>query len=170
MNGGMYRPPSDRFGGNTNPMNAATTEGVQRSAAAAERQAAALEGLLALLTARLPDLVAAPAPQATAAPAVDDDWHHRVPSYLRWVNHDSRCAELAREAADARSLLYTAGKTVDERKAAQETIRKCKGLMTVRRNKLKKLSYRMRFIDDVLYRVDLSTGTREVWQAAFLPY
>jgi alpha-beta hydrolase superfamily lysophospholipase len=136
---------------------------------AIDRQADALEAILALLTARLPDLVIAPAPQAASAPAVDDDWHHRVPSYLRWVNHDSRCAELAREAADARSFLYTAGKTVAERTAAQETIRKCKRQLTVRRNKLKKISYRMRFIDDVLYRYDWTTNTREVWQAAFLP-
>ena len=133
------------------------------------RQADALEAILALLTARLPDLVTAPAPQAAAAPAVDDDWNHRVPSYLRWTIHDSRCAEIASEAAAARSLLMTAGKTVDERKAAQETIRKCKRLLTVRRNKLKKISYRMRFIDDVLYRYDWTTNTREVWQAAFLP-
>lgn len=142
---------------------------VRRIADAAERQAAALEGLLALLTARLPDLVALPAPQAAAAPAVDDDWHHRVPSYFRWVNHDSRCAELAREADAARCLLMTAGRSTAERMAAQETIRKCKGLMTVRRNKLKKLSYTMRFVDGVLYRVNLNTGAREVWQAAFLP-
>jgi hypothetical protein len=40
-----------------------------RIADAAERQATALEGLLALLTARLPDLVAPSAPQAAAAPA-----------------------------------------------------------------------------------------------------
>ena len=143
---------------------------LEELAAATTRQAVALEGLLALLTARLPDLVAAPAPQAAAAPAVYDEWEHRVPSYLRWTIHDSRCAEIASEAAAARSLLMTAGKTVDERKAAQETIRKCKRLLTARRNKLKKISYRMRFIDDVLYRYDWTTNTREVWQAAFLPY
>ncbi len=177
MNGGMYRPPSDRFGGNADTMKAATTEGVQRSADAAERQAAALEGLLALLAARLPDLVAPPAPQAAAAPAPAaivpgsyDDWSTRVPSYLRWVNHDSRCAELVRIADDARSLLMSVGRTVDERKAAQETIANCKRLLASRRNKLKKLRYKMQFIDDVLYRYDFTTQTREVWQAAFLPY
>jgi len=62
MNGGMYRPPSDRFGGNANPMNAAATEGVQRIADAAERQAAALEGLLALARAHVTPAAATVAP------------------------------------------------------------------------------------------------------------
>lgn len=111
-----------------------------RIADAAERQADALEGLLALLTARLPDLVAPSAPQAAAAPAdafnammgnplqalgnltavaapASDPVKPAPRVRVHWSKYDPRSRELARlrTAANHRAI---AAKTPETRDAA----------------------------------------------------
>jgi hypothetical protein len=197
MNGGMYRPPSDRFGGNADTMKAATTEGVQRIADAAERQAAALEGLLALLTARLPDLVAAfAAEQAAAAPADafdammgdplaalgrltpfaapaadpgDEDQGDDYTPRIRWSKLDPRSRELARLRTDAKHRA-AAAKSPDQRAAALRDYRQAKSEASRRQTALREL-----FAEDL---IDIVKGELVVyvdpcvhikWRSEYLP-
>ena len=172
MNGGMYRPPSDRFGGNTSPLQAALTEGTQRAAYAAERQAAALEAILALLTAHLlaaAPVAFAPTPAKKRLPWADEDNELEFASHIRWVKYDTRSAELGNLRCAARHRA-AAAKTPDEREAELETERKYSRLLSNRRVKLNAMRSKLHLHDGVLYRINWTAGTREVWQAAFLPY
>jgi hypothetical protein len=171
---------------------------LRRLADAAERQAAALEGLLALLTARLPDLVAPSAPQAAAAPAdafdammgnplqalgnltavaapAAEPAKRKQAPRINWSKLDPRSRELAklRTAAEHRAQ---AAKTTETRDAAALEAQKHHNESKARQRRLRLwLDAGKGIIDgDALCYFD-AAGTKIKWVPSptphfFLPY
>lgn len=137
-----------------------------RIADAAERQAAALEGLLALLTARLPAAAPAAAPDPVPTPASDEfvdycarfypDAHALLVAppaadpgdeddseavktrrpYTHWPKYDPRSRELARLATAAEHRMKAA-KTAETRAAAKAEVLAYRGESKARQRRLR---------------------------------